>query len=39
MGFPNIRFRIPDFHTYFGEAAIRKWIEGEMKEAAHQWCS
>ena len=31
MEFSNIRLLIPSFHTHFGKAAIRKWIEGSLK--------
>ena len=30
MEIPNIRFLNPGFYTYFGQATIRKWIEGGM---------
>ena len=31
MEFLNIRFLNPDFHTYFGQATIREWIEEDLK--------
>ena len=31
MEFLNIRLLIASFHTHFGQATIRKWIEGNLE--------